>query len=406
MYTGFIQELGVVEEQGAAGIAIRAPKTAAGLELGGSVNVSGVCVSAEEIDGGVFRARLSAETRNRSMLGEVGAGTRVNLELPLRAGEPLHGHLVQGHVDAVGKVTRIDDELGGRRVWIRPPDRFLESLEPKGSVAVDGVSLTVAALQRDRFAVALIPSTLVSTTLGSVDVGARVNLESDLLGKLVARALRRAPRVLSDTLEGLAWAGEMRGALGVEKVVRQIASGRPVIVWDPTREAEGDVICAGATLSPEIYAFVLTQACGHPCHPCDRARLDRLEIPPMPGAGDRQGTAFHATIDLASTTGTGVSAAERAATVRRLAHPDARPSDFTSPGHVFPLAARRGGLRERAGHTEVTVALLEAAGLPTVGLCCEIMSRDGTMAGPAELERLALEWGLPLVDIAELVARL
>ncbi len=126
----------------------------------------------------------------------------------------------------------------------------------------------------------------------------------------------------------------------------------------------------------------------------------------MPGAGDRQGTAFHATIGLASGTGTGVSAAERAATVRRLAHPDARPADFTSPGHVFPLAARRGGLRERAGHTEVTIALLEAARLPTVGLCCEIMSRDGTMAGPAELERLALAWGLPLIDIGELVARL
>jgi 3,4-dihydroxy 2-butanone 4-phosphate synthase len=92
--------------------------------------------------------------------------------------------------------------------------------------------------------------------------------------------------------------------------------------------------------------------------------------------------------------------------VRRLAHPDARPEDFVRPGHVFPLAARAGGLRERAGHTEVTVALLQAAGLPTVGLCCEIMSRDGTMAGPSELERLALEWGVPLIDVGELVARL
>jgi 3,4-dihydroxy 2-butanone 4-phosphate synthase/3,4-dihydroxy 2-butanone 4-phosphate synthase/GTP cyclohydrolase II len=179
-----------------------------------------------------------------------------------------------------------------------------------------------------------------------------------------------------------------------------------VIVWDPTREAEGDVICAGATLSPEIYAFVLTQACGHPCHPCDRARLDRLEIPPMPGAGDRQGTAFHATIDLASASGPGVSAAERAATVRRLAHPDARPEDFVRPGHVFPLGAHPGGLRARAGHTEATVELMRAARLPTVGVCCEIMAPDGHMAGPAELERFALHWGLPLVDIADLGAHL
>jgi 3,4-dihydroxy 2-butanone 4-phosphate synthase/3,4-dihydroxy 2-butanone 4-phosphate synthase/GTP cyclohydrolase II len=126
----------------------------------------------------------------------------------------------------------------------------------------------------------------------------------------------------------------------------------------------------------------------------------------MPGAGDHHGTAMHTSIDLAAAIGTGVSAAERAATVRRLAHPDARPEDFVRPGHVFPLGARAGGLRERAGHTEATVALCRAAGLAPVGVCCEIMSPDGHMAGPAELERFALHWGLPLIDIADLSAHL
>ena len=97
---------------------------------------------------------------------------------------------------------------------------------------------------------------------------------------------------------------------------------------------------------------------------------------------------------------------QRPATVRRLASPDARPSDFVAPGHVFPLAARDGGFRERQGHTEATVALCRAAALPCVGVCCEVMNRDGTMAGAAELERLALDWGLPLIDIRDLVARL
>ena len=166
------------------------------------------------------------------------------------------------------------------------------------------------------------------------------------------------------------------------------------------------MIFAGATMTPDAFTFILTQACSHPTVPCERARLDRLEIPPMPGAGDRQGTAMHVSVDLAASDGTGVSAAERAATVRRLAHADARPADFVAPGHVFPLAARPGGFRERQGHTEATVALCQAAGLPGVGVCCEIMNRDGTMAGPAALERFAIDHGLPLVDIADLVERL
>ncbi|WUH16552.1 3,4-dihydroxy-2-butanone-4-phosphate synthase [Streptomyces sp. NBC_00448] len=96
----------------------------------------------------------------------------------------------------------------------------------------------------------------------------------------------------------------------------------------------------------------------------------------------------------------------RAATVRRLADPDARPADFLRPGHVFPLAARPGGLAERAGHTEATVALCTAAGLPPVGVCCEVMNHDGTMAKAADLEIAALRWGLPLVDMADLARHL
>jgi 3,4-dihydroxy 2-butanone 4-phosphate synthase len=136
--------------------------------------------------------------------------------------------------------------------------------------------------------------------------------------------------------------------------------------------------------------------------PCAPQILERLEIPPGPGEADRQDTRPHVAVDLAAATGTGVSAAERAATVRRLANPAAKPTDFLRPGHVFPLSARPGLLAERTGHTEATVALCEAAGLPPVGVCCEVMNPDGTMAGPADLEAAALRWGLPLVDIADL----
>jgi 3,4-dihydroxy 2-butanone 4-phosphate synthase/3,4-dihydroxy 2-butanone 4-phosphate synthase/GTP cyclohydrolase II len=124
----------------------------------------------------------------------------------------------------------------------------------------------------------------------------------------------------------------------------------------------------------------------------------------MPGEGDRHGTAAHVSVDLAAGTGTGVSAHDRAATVRRLAHPDARPEDFLRPGHVFPLAGRPGGLPARRGHTEASLALCQAAGLPTVAAICEVMGPDGHMlTGPA-VERFALHWGIPVIAIDDLAA--
>ena len=113
------------------------------------------------------------------------------------------------------------------------------------------------------------------------------------------------------------------------------------------------------------------------------------------GAGDRHGTAYHVSVDLAAGTGTGVSAFDRAATVRRLADERARPEDFLRPGHVFPLAGRPGGLAERRGHTEASLALCRAAGLPTVAVICEVMAPDGHMLAGSAVERFALRWGDP-----------
>ncbi|MEV0386616.1 3,4-dihydroxy-2-butanone-4-phosphate synthase [Nonomuraea sp. NPDC050643] len=289
-------------------------------------------------------------------------------------------------------------------MWIRPPARFLERVVAKGSIAVDGASLTVAEVVRDRFSVVLIPATLAGTTLGTVAVGQRVNLESDLVGRLAMARPAAAAADVARAVAALGWAGHISGRAGVDKAVAQIAAGGAVVVWDPDRETEGDVIFGGARLRPDAFTFLLTQCCGHTTVPCAPEVLERLEIPPIPGDGDRHGTRPHVPVDLTEGTGTGVSAAERAATVRRLAHPDARPSDFLRPGHVFPLQARAGLLAERAGHTEATVALCQAAGLPPVGVCCEIMKPDGVMAGPADLEASALRWGLPLIDVRDLRA--
>ena len=404
MYRGFISEVGTVVSAAPHALELHAPKACAALAPGGSVSVAGVCLSVRDVGSGELRVDLSSETARRSTLSELRPGTAVNVELPLRAGDAIEGHLVQGHVDAVAKVLRIDDEPSGRRVWLRPPVRTLAELVAKGSVALDGVSLTVAEVQRDRFSVALIPLTIEATTLGALAVGQRVNLEVDLLTRLAQRHEGQLHEAFRRAVAALPWSGWVSGRMGVEKVVAQIAAGGCAVVFDPSREGEGDVIAGGRALRAQTFAFLLTQACGHTTVPCERALLERLGIPPVPGGGDRHGTAMHVSIDLASGTGSGVSAAERAATVRRLADPDARPEDFLRPGHVFPLGARPGGRRERAGHTEATVALCRAAGLTPVGVCCEIMSPDGPMAGPAELERFALHFGLPLIEIAELAA--
>jgi 3,4-dihydroxy 2-butanone 4-phosphate synthase/3,4-dihydroxy 2-butanone 4-phosphate synthase/GTP cyclohydrolase II len=199
-------------------------------------------------------------------------------------------------------------------------------------------------------------------------------------------------------------AGHVSGRTGVDRVLAQLAAGGGVAVWDPEHETEGDVIFAGARMRPDSFRFLLTEVCGHPTVPCSGDVLDRLGIGQIPGAGDRQGTAFAIPVDLASSPGTGVSAAVRAAVVRRLAHPGAIPGDFLRPGHVYPLRARPGLLAERTGHTEATVALCTAAGLPPVGVCCEVMNHDGTMAGAADLEVAALNWGMPLIEIPELRA--
>ena len=402
MFTGNIQEIGTVVAVDEACIAVSAPRAAAAARGAICLNGVGLTVLPSASATGVLEARLSADTRRRSTLDQIRPGTRVNVETPLMLGDPLAGHLVQGNVDAVGKIVRIDGDGAARLLWIKPPERFLPLVVAKGQIAVDGVSLTVVEVSRDRFSVALIPLTLRATALSERSVGDRGNREPDLGVRLARRWSPDLGRAVAGAVAALGWAGRLAGAGGVQRALAQLAAGGAVVIGDPDRDSDGHVVFAAARLRPEAFTFLLTQAYGHPSVPCAPEILDRLEIDPIPipipGPGDRP----HVPVDLATGTGTGASAAERAATVRRLAHPDASPADFRRPGHVFPLAARPGGLVEPAGPAEATVALCVAAGLPPVGVCCEIMNSDGTVARAADLEIAALRWGLPLVDVADL----
>ena len=190
MFTGLIAELGTVDgvERTSEGARLRVRgMLARDLSEGDSVAVNGVCLTATTVNGGAFSADVMAETLRRSSLGALGAGDAVNLELPLRASDRLGGHVVQGHVDGLGTVREVRDEGFARVVRIDAPPELLRYVVAKGSIAVDGISLTVAELHDDGFAVSLIPETLERTTLGGAQPGARVNLEVDVLAKYVER---------------------------------------------------------------------------------------------------------------------------------------------------------------------------------------------------------------------------
>jgi riboflavin synthase len=159
------------------------------LRAGDSVAVNGVCLTAVAPDGESFAADVMNETLRRSSLGGASAGAQVNLELPLRASDRLGGHVVQGHVDGLGTVADVQDDGFARRVRIEAPADVLRYVVEKGSIAVDGVSLTVAALDSDSFTVSLIPETLQRTNLGRVAPGASVNLEVDVLAKYVEKLI-------------------------------------------------------------------------------------------------------------------------------------------------------------------------------------------------------------------------
>jgi 3,4-dihydroxy 2-butanone 4-phosphate synthase/GTP cyclohydrolase II len=200
---------------------------------------------------------------------------------------------------------------------------------------------------------------------------------------------------------------EFDGVFGtIEQAIADIAAGRPVVVVDDEdRENEGDLIFAAERATPELLAFMIRHTSGFVCAPLTEEECDRLELPPMYHTNqDRRGTAYTVTVDAREGIGTGISAADRAHTIRLLADPRTRPVDLARPGHVVPLRARTGGVLRRPGHTEAAVDLARLAGLRPAGAICELVNDDGTMMRLPELRRFSAEHGLTLITIADLIA--
>ena len=194
MFTGIVQDVGRIQSRESRGGDVRlviafATLDPARIQIGDSISVQGCCLTATEITGRTFAADVSRETLALTTLGELTAGARVNLEPSLRAGDPLGGHLVSGHVDGVAPVLALSGEARSQRLTIGLPGPLARYLAPKGSVAVDGVSLTINTVGDASFGVNIIPHTQEVTTLGSLSVGARVNLEVDQVARYLARLL-------------------------------------------------------------------------------------------------------------------------------------------------------------------------------------------------------------------------
>ncbi|MBE1488989.1 bifunctional 3,4-dihydroxy-2-butanone-4-phosphate synthase/GTP cyclohydrolase II [Plantactinospora soyae] len=192
----------------------------------------------------------------------------------------------------------------------------------------------------------------------------------------------------------------------IEQAVADIAAGRPVVVVDDAdRENEGDLIFAADLATPELLAFMVRYTSGYICAPLTEEDCDRLELPPMYHTNqDKRGTAYTVTVDAREGVSTGISAADRAHTIRLLADPATDPTDLSRPGHVVPLRAKPGGVLRRPGHTEAAVDLARLAGLRPAGVLCELVNDDGTMMRLPDLEKFSADHGLTLITIADLIA--
>jgi riboflavin synthase len=204
MFTGIVEHVGKVESvqtsaQGSR-LCVQAGPLAASLAISGSIAVNGCCLTIVEIHGETFAADLSSETLRRTAFGELKRGARVNLERPLTAGKEFGGHFMQGHVDGIGRVARVDPDGANWWLGVRLPLELLRYVAMKGSVAIDGISLTVANLATDVVEAAIIPFTYANTNLQALRPGDAVNIEADILAKYLERLLETRRPAAASTL--------------------------------------------------------------------------------------------------------------------------------------------------------------------------------------------------------------
>jgi riboflavin synthase len=363
MFTGIITAVGTIAALQPRGGDMRL-RIATGkldlsdVQLGDSIAVSGVCLTAIELPGDGFWADASRETLELTILGEIAPGMNVNLEKALTPTTRLGGHLVSGHVDGIGTVSEWRPDGRSWRLRVQAPDALARYIAAKGSICVDGVSLTVNRVDGAAFELNIVPHTLAETTLVNFQVGRRVNLEVDLIARYLERLLigrpRRPTRRRSDrSVIARTRFLEIAMALNsIDEILTDFRQGKMVIIMDDEdRENEGDLLIAASLVRPEDINFMARYGRGLICLPLTRERCQQLRLPLMvQDNSSPYSTNFTVSIEAAQGVTTGISAYDRAHTIRTAVRPDARPEDLVQPGHIFPAdgAAGRGADSRRA----------------------------------------------------------
>jgi 3,4-dihydroxy 2-butanone 4-phosphate synthase/GTP cyclohydrolase II len=397
MFTGIIQALGSVEKSEKQGGDIRLTIACGELDLsrtrlGDSIAVNGACLTAIELGTYSFCADVSVETMNKTSLGDLAPGSPVNLEPALTLSDALGGHLVSGHVDGVGALVEMEPDARSIRYRFEIDPSLQHYIAAKGSVTVDGTSLTINGVEGNRFDVNIVPHTQQKTVFQYYQPGSRVNIEVDIIARYLERLL-----------QGRADTGEELNS--TQEIIDDIKAGKMVVIMDDEdRENEGDILMAAEAVTADHINFMAKHGRGLICLTLSEQRCKQLRLPLM--VGDNRAameTNFTVSIEAAEGVTTGISAADRATTIHAAIKPDATPESIVQPGHIFPVMARKGGVLFRAGHTEAGCDLARIAGFEPAAVIVEILNDDGSMARRKDLEKFAMKHGLKIGTIEDLI---
>ena len=372
-------------------------------EIGSSISCSGACLTLDKFNKNKIKFFVSRETLNKTIFKESKKGDIINLERPIKFGQRISGHYVQGHVDTTCLVSKINFVGKSWLINFKVNKKYKKYLVQKGSITINGVSLTIAKILIDGFQVSVIPKTLKLTNLIKLKEKSLVNVEFDVLGKYVKNFFN---------LNGLAKKKiirEKNSKIKYSKIpdlIKEAKKGKMfILVDDENRENEGDLIIPSNKATPKSINFMAMHGRGLVCLTLCQKQADRLKLPLMyPNNISRSQTAFTASIDAKFGVTTGISAHDRFMTIKMATGKKVTPKNFVSPGHVFPIVAKRGGVLVRAGHTEASVDIARLANCGESAVICEIMNDDGTMAKGNQLLNFAKKHSLKVGKIDDLIS--
>ena len=393
MFNGIIFNKGIVKKilkrPKGINIFIRSDIKLSKKDIGVSVACDGVCLTLITIKNKVMEFYLSNETIERSKFRYLKKNDQINLELPLKYGQKISGHICQGHVDTVGKIINIK-KIDKSYLF----DFYLNSKEKKNiiekaSICINGISLTISKVTKKGFQIWIIPHTFKLTNLSKLNKGSLVNIEVDILSKYVKRFINEKSNYSS-----------------IESIINVAKKGGMfILVDDEKRENEGDLVISTSDTNAKNINFMAKFGRGLICLALDNLQAKRLNLSLMsPVNQSRNKTAFTISIEAKKGITTGISAKDRARTIKIASKKNVNKKEIVSPGHIFPIIAKDGGVLVRAGHTEASVDISKLAKKNNSAVICEIMNEDGTMAKGQDLINFAKKHKLKIGKIEDLIS--